>query len=293
MEKDTQKLWNLTKALNDDQQHAPRAVLLMEGTQIFTGKKAAYLLADSFREDSLLDISREKQADIRMKTKEQLQKQSPTPSMTSEFSICELNCAIRQLKNKKAPGKDGISNEKLLDIYNHSWNTGTFPTSWKEVIIIPFLKKGKDRQSKTSYCPISLLSCLGKTIERMVNRCLQHHLEKNGLLSLSQSGFRKNRSTEDQVTLLTQDIENGFQQKMRILAVFVDLTKAFDKVWKRGLLFKLLRKRVCGNMYSWIQSYLFQRSARVRLDGQTSSSVKIRRSPTRWSHLTHSLHYFQ
>ena len=132
MEKDTQKLWNLTKALNDDQQHAPRAALLKEGTQIFTGKKAAYLLADSFREDSLLDISREKQADIRMKTKEQLQKQSPTPSMTSEFSSHELNCAIRQLKkNKKAPGKDGISNEmirhlgslakqKLLDIYNHS-----------------------------------------------------------------------------------------------------------------------------------------------------------------------------
>ena len=287
MEKDTQKLWNLTKALNDDQQHAPRAALLKEGTQIFTGKKAAYLLADSVREESLLDISREKQADIRMKTKEQLQKQSPTPSMTSEFSIHELNCAIRQLKNKKAPGKDGISNEmtrhlgslaeqKLLDIYNHSWNTGTFPTSWKEAIIIPILKKGKDRHSKTSYRPINLLSCLGKTMERMVNRRLQHHLEKNGLLSPSQSGFRKNKSTEDQVTLLTQDIENGFQQRMKTLAVFVDLTKAFDKVWEEGLLFKLLRKRVCGNMYSWIQRYLFQRSARVRLDGQTSSSLKIR-----------------
>ena len=64
MEKDTQKLWNLTKAMNDDQQHAPRANLLKEGTQIFTGKKAACLLADSFREGSLLDSSREKQADI-------------------------------------------------------------------------------------------------------------------------------------------------------------------------------------------------------------------------------------
>ena len=105
MEKDTQKLWNLTKALNDDQQHAPRAALLKEGTQIFTAKKAAYLLADSFRENSLLYISREKQEDIRMKTKEQLQKQSPTPSMISEFSIDELNCAIRQLKKKKKKKK--------------------------------------------------------------------------------------------------------------------------------------------------------------------------------------------
>ena len=105
-EKDTQKLWNLTKALNDDQQHASRAALLKEVTQIFTGKKAAYLLADSFREESLLDISREKQADIRMKTKKQVQKQSPAPSMTSEFSIHELNCAIRQLKKQESP-KEG------------------------------------------------------------------------------------------------------------------------------------------------------------------------------------------
>ena len=304
MERDTQKLWNLTKALNDDQQHSPRAALLKEGTQIFTGKKAAYLLADSFWEDSLLDISREKQTDIRMTTKEQLQKQSPTPSMTSEFSIHELNCAIRQLKNKETPGKDDISNEmirhlrsvakqKLLDIYNHSWNTGTFPTSWKEAIIIPILKKEKDRHSKTSYRPISLLSCLGKTMERMVNRCLQHHLEKNGLLSPSQSGFRKNRSTEDQVTLLTQAIENGFQQKMKTLAVFVDLTKAFDKVWKEGLLFKLLRKRVCGNIHVLMDPELLVSEISTSQAWWTDQLFsENQRSPTRWSHLTHSLHYF-
>ena len=174
---------------------------------------------------------------------------------------------ILQLRN--------VANQKLLDIYNQSWNTGTFPTSWKEAIIIPILKKGKDRHSKTDYRPISLLSCLGKSMERMVNRCLQHHLEKKCLLCPSQSGFRKNRSTEDQVTLLTQDIENASQQKIKTLAVFVHLTKAFNKIWKEGLLFKLLRKRVCSNMCPWIQSYLFQRLARVRLDGQTNSSVKI------------------
>ena len=61
MEKDTQ-FWNLTEALNDDQQHVPRAALLKDGTQIFTDKKAAaFLLADRYREDSLLHISREKQ----------------------------------------------------------------------------------------------------------------------------------------------------------------------------------------------------------------------------------------
>ena len=75
-----------------------------------------------------------------------------------------------------------VAKQKLLDICYQFLNTGTFPVSWKEAIIIPIPKKGKDGHSKTSYRPISLLSCLGKTMERMVNRRLQHHLEKNCLL---------------------------------------------------------------------------------------------------------------
>ena len=287
MEKDTQKLWNLTKTLNDDQCHAPRAALLKEKDHLYTGRKAAALLADKFQQDSFLDVPREKTTNIRMKTKDELRKQTPTPSMTSKLTIQELNCAIRQLKMKKSPGKDGITNEmirhlgehakqKLLDIYNQSWTTGVFPTSWKEAIIVPILKKGKDKYIKDSYRPISLLSCLGKTMERIINRRLQYHLEKNGLLIPTQSGYRKNRSTEDQVTLLTQDIEDGFQQKLKTLAIFVDLSRAFDKVWKEGLLFKLLQKKVCGRMFSWIQSYLFNRTARVKLEGHISTLVKIR-----------------
>ena len=120
------------------------------------------------------------------------------------------------------------------------------------------------------------MSCLGKTMERLVNNRLQYHLEKNNLLNPIQSGYRKNRSTEDQVTLLVQDIENAFQMKMKTIAVFVDLTAAFDKVWKEGLLLKLLRKEINGNMYNWIKNFLFQRTARVKIDGFKSSLVKLR-----------------
>ena len=161
-------------------------------------------------------------------------------------------------------------------IYNQSWKTGEFPHTWKEAIIIPIVKKGKNKQSKTSYRPISLLSCLGKTMERMVNKRLQFHLETNGLINQTQSGFRKHRSTEDQIAYLTQEIENGFQEKKKTLAVFVDLTKAFDKVWKDGLLLKLLKKNICGRMYGWIHSYLFQRTARVKLERHTSNLVKLK-----------------
>ena len=287
MERDTGRLWKLTKALNEEKPATYSPTVLLDDEVHRTGKLAANTLAEGFQQDCSLDIPRRRAAEVREQMKQENKEATNNPTMTEEFTIVELNEAIKHLKAKKAPGKDMITNEmvknlgsiakkKLLDIFNQSWNTGVFPHSWKEAILIPILKKGKDRHNKSSYRPISLLSCLGKTMERMVNKRLQYHLEKNRLINPTQSGFRKNRNTEDQVAYITQEIENGFQQKMKTLAVFVDLSKAFDKVWKEGLLLKLTRKNVNNKMFSWIKSYLFQRTARVKLDGHTSNIVKLR-----------------
>ena len=184
MENDTTKLWKLTKALNEDNQSKSQATILEENDQIYTGKKAATLLAENFKQDSILNPTRDKTAKVRKNIKQELREQTTNPTMTDLFSTSELTDSIRRLKNKKYPGKDGITNEmighlgktakqKLLMTYNQSWKTGEFPHTWKEAIIIPIVKKGKNKQSKTSYRPISLLSCLGKTMERMVNSTLK------------------------------------------------------------------------------------------------------------------------
>ena len=73
-------------------------------------------------------------------------------------------------------------------------------------------------------------------MERMVNTRLLQHLEQNGILSNSQSGYRKFRSIEDQTTYLAQEVEDAFQKRQKVLATLFDLSKAFDKVWKEGLL---------------------------------------------------------
>ena len=206
--------------------------------------------------------------------------------MMQDFSMGELNAAIRKLRIRKAPGKDGILNDmirnlgpatrqKLLLIINQSWNTGKLPDQWREAIIIPIRKKQKEKTRKSSYRPISLLSCLGKVMERMVNTRLLKHLEEHHLLNNTQSAYRKNRSTDDQLVYLAQEIETAFQEKKKVLAVFVDLTKAFDKVWKTGLLLKLLNKKVEGKMYHWIQNFLQYRTARVKLDGTTSRRISL------------------
>ena len=146
----------------------------------------------------------------------------------------------------------------------------------KKATIIPIHKKGKDKKDPNSYRPISLLSCLGKVLERVINRRLISFLEERKILSPTQTGYRKHRSTEDQLALIAQEIENAFQEKKKVISVFFDLTKAFDKVWREGLLLKTLESGVSGKMYRWIRCFLHDRSARVKLDGHLSKSVKMR-----------------
>jgi ribonuclease HI len=219
--------------------------------------------------------------------------------MKVDISLAELKKAIRQLK-KKSPGPDGITNEmiqhlgnaslrKLLDIFNLSWTNGEVPQCWKEARMTPILKKGKNKTKVLSYRPISLTSCICKTMERIVNQRLQWYLESENIIVSEQAGFRRYRSTEDQTTHLaryrsTEDqtthlaqvIEDTFQAKKVMLAAFIDLQKAFDKVWKDGLLVKLRRTGIGGNMFRWTKSYLHNRRARVLVDGQSGQNVLLR-----------------
>nr|KAG5697688.1 hypothetical protein BaRGS_000573 [Batillaria attramentaria] len=286
METDSRKLWNLVSTLNEEKKREHIQTVLEENGTHYAGRQAANILADSYQEESRNTIPQQRIRDVKQEKKELLRNENTNPTMMSPLTEMELNAAIAKLKTKKAPGKDGIlsdmlkhlgprATQKLLLILNQSWTTGKCPDSWREAVIVPVLKKQKDKTKKTSYRPISLLSCLGKLMERIVNARLLKHLEENNLLNNTQSAFRKNRSTEDQLVFLAQEIENAYQKRKKTLAVFIDLTKAFDKVWRDGLLLKLLRKHVGGRMFSWIQDFLQHRTARVRLDGHTSHRVRL------------------
>ena len=201
--------------------------------------------------------------------------------MTNPITKQELRSALKKLKLKKSPGPDGITNEmlihlgraaedKLLHIFNLSWQKGTLPQVWKEATMIPIYKKGKDRKKASSYRPISLTSCVAKTMERIVNTRLLCHLETNNILAPEQAGFRQFRSTEDQATYLSQEIEDAFQEQKLVFAAWIDLQKAFDRVWTDGLLVKTQRSGIEGNMLSWIKSFLHNQRAKVTLNNHYS-----------------------
>ena len=112
-------------------------------------------------------------------------------------------------------------------------------------------------------------------MERVITSRLIWFLETSNVFSPSQTAYRQHRSTEDQLALLTQDIENSFQQKRKLLAFFFDLSRTFDRVWKKGLQWKLLRAGMSGQMCRWISSFLYHRMARVKLNGSLSREIRL------------------
>ena len=123
------------------------------------------------------------------------------------------------------------------------------PAYWNEVLVMPLLKPGKDSKLVSSYHPISLASYLGKGLERILHGWLTYWLKSKHKLSPLQAGFHQQHNTMDQLLCLTTSIEQGFQSKHHTLAVFLDLSQAFDSVWRPGLIAKLYHLGIHGKLF--------------------------------------------
>ena len=139
------------------------------------------------------------------------------------------------------------------------------PECWKEATVIPISKPGKGPKNPSNYRPISLTSCLCKTMERMINTRLVWFLEKNNILTKYQSGFRKGRTTTDQLIRLESFIRDSFLKGNHVVSVFFYLEKAYDTVWKYGVIRDLHKVGLRGRMPMFIQKFLSNRVFRVRL----------------------------
>ncbi len=214
-----------------------------------------------------------------------MKKQGVDSNMDEDFNSFELKIAINNSKNT-TPGRDMISYsmlknlpevaiKALLDLYNHIWNEGSLPEDWKSAIVIPVVKPGKDATKSNSYRLIALTSTLCKVMEKMIVRRLNYVLEKKEILSSAQSGFRKKRSTMDALILFENDVKKAVIMKEFLVAVFFDIEKAYDTLWREGLLIKLNKIGIGGRMYNWILDFLFERSFQVRIGEEMSASYDI------------------
>ena len=116
---------------------------------------------------------------------------------------------------------------------------------------------------------------VSKVFEKLVNNRIVDHLEKCGLFSDFQYGFRSSRSTADLLTVVTDRIARAFNRSGATRAVALDISKAFDRVWHAGLLHKLKSYGISGQIFGLISSFLSNRRLRVVLDGKSSQEYPV------------------
>ncbi|GFX11280.1 probable RNA-directed DNA polymerase from transposon BS [Trichonephila clavipes] len=145
-------------------------------------------------------------------------------------------------------------------------------------VVIPILKPNSDDSNPQNYRPISLLSSLSKAYEFVIlNRLNQHCLARNIIIP-EQHGFVTTCSTVTQLLRVTELVHTGFQNHQATGMLFVDIAKAFDKIWHDGLISKMMRLGFSDQILKIIHSYLNSREFRVKLSLQPSSSKKWKSS---------------
>ena len=221
---------------------------------------------------------------------------STLPPLTYK-TITRINCfhvankdvllIINSLDSSIAHGYDNISVKmiKLCNdsitiplkiIFEESLKKGIFPDMWKKGNI-PAHKKD-DKSLINNYRPISLLPIFGKIFERVIYNSLFNCFLSNKLFTSSQSGFLSGDSCIAQLLSIIHEIQTAFDENptFDVRGVFLDISKAFDKVWHDGLIFKLKSYGVDGGLLLLIKNYLHNREQRVVLNGQTSEWRKFK-----------------
>ena len=163
----------------------------------------------------------------------------------------------------------------LAHIFNESLCTGIFPQSFKLAKIVP-IPKNKLTNDIRNYRRISLLSIVAQIFERAVHSQLLKYIEKEGLMTERQSGFRPNHSTATCLTEICDYLYENFDRGKFVGAAFLDLRKAFDVIPHDILILKLSYFGITDIELTWFKSYLTDRKQCVLYKGETSDFLPVR-----------------
>ena len=164
----------------------------------------------------------------------------------------------------------------MMYIFNACLKTSYFPDSWKITNVLPFHKPGKDRNFPVSYRPISLLPTLGKLFEKIIHNRIKTFEENNKILIPEQFGCRSKRDTVSQLIRVTNFISSNFNKNTSTAMLLLELEKAFDTVWHRGLIYKLDNYNFPMYLTEIIQNYLRNRKFIVTVNGIESERQDTR-----------------
>ncbi|GFU13291.1 probable RNA-directed DNA polymerase from transposon X-element [Trichonephila clavipes] len=198
-------------------------------------------------------------------------------------SPSEVRGIIKKLQNRKAAGPDQIPNiafkyftqnalTHLTKLYNQCLIKNHFPTLWKQANIIMLAKPNQDRTYPQGYRPISLINANAKIFERIILTRIKSHCKAIDCIPPEQCGFREGHSTLHQLIRVTNIINEGFAHKFYTVGVFLDVRRAFDKMWHDGLTYKLIKLQFPDYLIKIIHNFLHNRTFRVRVNNSYSNT---------------------
>ena len=197
----------------------------------------------------------------------------------------EIYKLINKLKNKKSSGFDDFSpkflklcapyiSTPLANIFNASISKGIYPDLLKTARVTPIYKKGA-KSDPGNYRPISVLSQVNKVFEKILHKRLFKYLTKFKILYEYQFGFREGHSTTQALIEITDRLKNAMDAKKLTCGIFIDLTKAFDRVDHDILLKKMHNYGIRGNVNNLFKSYLSNRQQYVKVNNANSETKPV------------------
>jgi hypothetical protein len=208
---------------------------------------------------------------------------NPLPDTEIQLSITETLNALKILKLSYSSGPDNIPafilkaasnylSYPLTLIYNRSLETGIFPKSWKTCNIFP-VHKSDSKNNIKNYRPISILSACAKTFEIILKSYFTSSIYP--IISSKQHGFIPKRSTTSNLVTITTDLCNSFNKRLQTDVIYIDFSKAFDKIDHKILISKLSQTNIHPSLIAWTHDYLTNRSFNVIFNGYQSSNFVI------------------
>ena len=225
------------------------ALILPNGTAVHDSQGKAEVLNNFFSSHSTIDDTEAKLPDYN-------EGNNDNPLSTISLEEDDTRDILKSLNTSKASGPDGVSPmllrhtadtfcKPLTRLFNLSLQRGVFPQTWKQANVTPLFKTG-NASLPNNYRPVSLLSVLGKVLEKAVFKSLFNYLRDANAIYSYQSGFLPGVSTTHHLVHLYHIMSEAFDKQKKIRMVFGDISKAFDKVWHKGLIFTLKKMGVKG-----------------------------------------------
>lgn len=274
-----EKINKLTKY---NQKSASTGTLVEGNEQYNTDSEKAGILASYFKKAFTPEVNLQSDAENEASVNKWYEEYFARNQETTSIEIKEEEYFETLAKQKNSsPGHDHIPwtiykkldiriHQHIIKIYNFCINNSHIPQTWKTGNIVVIHKPNTDPKKVSSYRPITLLPVIGKLFEKLIKNLMLAAVSAH--IPKFQYGFREQHSTTHPLIVLTSNIETTRLDHKQTAALFLDINKAFDSVWHRGLLFKLAQMKMPDYLVHITRSFLENRILKIKVNNTFSNT---------------------